>query len=173
MDCAVEIIGLCSWDPTAVSRISARACGPSDGTVCQLVTDTCRPRKDSTHLFFFFLPPLFLWSRLIVHLELALEGRLGLFLCLFYSRRVCVFLDPCSPSVPVICCSSWWSSWKSTGKAQVFQDLRVEHLRDRPTFFLLVFVCITFTPCCANKVFISICLPKTVPPLEVRWTSSG
>lgn len=56
MDCAVEIIGLCSWNPTAVSRISARACGPSDGTVCQLVMDTRRPRKDSTHLFFFFAP---------------------------------------------------------------------------------------------------------------------
>ena len=59
MDCAVEIIDLCSWNPTAMSQISARACGPSDGTVCQLVTDTCRPFKDSTHLFFFFFAPTF------------------------------------------------------------------------------------------------------------------
>lgn len=59
MDCVVEIIGLCSRNPTAVSRISARACGPSNGTACQLVTDTCRPWEDSTHLFFFFFAPTF------------------------------------------------------------------------------------------------------------------
>lgn len=125
------------------------------------------PGKIALTFSFFFLPPLFLWSRLIVHLELALEGRLGPFLCLFYSSwRVCVFLDPCSPSVSVICCSSWWSSWKSTGKAQVFQGLRVEHLRDRPTLFLLVFVYITFTPCCADKVFISL---SACPKLSHHW----